>query len=170
VLNRLQFRLKQWDPVRSQKMWIIGTFISGPLSHCWQMFIEQRVPGAALRQILLKTALNAGFALIISLPVMFTASTLLDRPRMRKDGHVRRATLGDALEKIRADLWQTFLSGTLFWPAANIVVFKFVRVESRAVANSIIAVIWNVYLSGKVNKVATEVQVAGRAPVQQDKT
>jgi hypothetical protein len=111
------------------------------------MFIEQRVPGTTTRSILVKTALNAGFALTVGLPVMFTASTMLQPPSA--DG--RHNTFGDALAKIRKDLLSTFLAGTLFWPAMNFVVFKWVAVQNRAVVNSGIAVLWNIYLSGKVN-------------------
>lgn len=144
--DRVWHRLGQWDFERSKKMWIIGTFISGPGSHCWQMLIERRVPGTSIRSIVAKTALNACFALTVSLPLMFTASTLLEPPRGG-----RHNTLEDAADKLRKDLWPTFVAGTLFWPFMNFIVFKWVRVQNRAVVNSVIAVVWNVYLSSKVN-------------------
>lgn len=113
-----------------------------------QMAIEQRVPGTSLRSILVKSFLNAGFALTVGIPVMFTSSTLLEPPTA--DG--QRNTLMDAVTKIQAHLLPTFLTGIFFWQPVNFVVFKWVAAQNRAVVNSAFGVIWNIYLSSQANK------------------
>ena len=40
VWEGLVYRFNQWNLDRSFKMWTIGTFISGPISHCWQVLID----------------------------------------------------------------------------------------------------------------------------------
>ena len=105
------------------------------------------MPGQSLPRIVQKTAANAGFAFCVSLPIMLTASTLLAPPD--KDG--RRRTLRDAQAKIEADLFNVWLAGTLYWPAVNMVVFKLVAVQQRAVVNSLFGTAWNVFLSAKAN-------------------
>jgi hypothetical protein len=112
------------------------------------MVIEQQVPGTSLRSILVKTTLNAGFALTVGIPVMFTSSTLLEPPTA--DG--QRNTLMDAVTKIQANLLPTFFTGVFFWQPVNFVVFKWVAAQNRAVVNSAFGVVWNIYLSGQANK------------------
>jgi len=131
---------------RTFNMWFIGTFISGPLGHGWQILIENFLPGTSTRRVLQKTASNSVYAFVLSLPLMFTAVTLLS-----KDQHGKRKSIHDAKEKIEKDLVETFIAGALFWPAVNIVVFKCVPTENRAIVSSLVGTLWNIYLSLKAN-------------------
>jgi len=78
---------------------------------------------------------------------MLTASTLLAPP----DKNGKKRSLRDAKTKIEEDLFGVWLAGTLYWPAVNMVVFKLVAVQHRAVVNSCFGTAWNVYLSSKAN-------------------
>jgi len=68
-----------------------------------------------------------------------------------KEGR-RSNTLEDAKEKIKRDLVPTFIAGCFYWPLWNVVIFKFVQVTHRAMAGSLVAVIWNIYLSSVANQ------------------
>ena len=132
---------------RGITMFVTGTFITGPISYTWQMFLERQVPGKSVRAIVQKTLMNSAYAFTISLPVMFTAVTLLSRT---KDG--RRKTWPDAVAKIREDLVPTFLAGCLYWPFWNCITFRFVAAKNRAVVGSLIGTVWNIYLASVANK------------------
>jgi protein Mpv17 len=144
-----------WDPARSARMAAIGTFITGPFSHCWQLVLETLIPGnRGARVLLLKISANAAWAFIFSIPLMFTAVTLLTPAAVHRGGlqpPPARQTLKDARRKIETDLIPTFAAGTLFWPAANYVVFLYCPVQRRAIVNSFCGVLWNIFLSFQAN-------------------
>mmetsp|Transcript_75361 Transcript_75361/g.194281 ORF Transcript_75361/g.194281 Transcript_75361/m.194281 type:complete len:268 (-) Transcript_75361:234-1037(-) len=167
-----------WDPDRSARMAVIGTFITGPFSHCWQLVLETLIPGnRGARVLLLKISANAALAFVFSIPLMFTAVTLLtpaaaaspqQQPHQGEGGMMEggeqwrpvtttRKTLKDARQKIQADLVPTFAAGTLYWPAANCVVFMYCPVQRRAIVNSFCGVLWNIFLSFQANS-AVEVE------------
>jgi len=133
---------------RTEVMWFIGTFISGPISHSWQVMLEGLLPGSSTRRIIQKTLSNSAFAFSISLPVMFGAVTMLAKdPRTGKQG-----SLKDAKEKIQRDLIPTFLAGCFYWPVFNLAIYKFVPLNSRAIANAGIGVAWNIFISMMANR------------------
>jgi|EP01046_Picozoa_sp_COSAG06_P056501 hypothetical protein len=150
--------LEGWDKGRSARMAFIGAFITGPCGHCWQLVLESLLPGTGVRLLVAKTAANAGFALVFSLPLIFTATTLLTpmppTPSASSGGGdaseqvARGSTLADAKAKIETDLLPTFVMGMFYWPMANMVVFKFCPVDRRAVVNSLFGVLWNVRENG----------------------
>eukprot|EP00516_Mucochytrium_quahogii_P000564 CAMPEP_0203755650 /NCGR_PEP_ID=MMETSP0098-20131031/9059_1 /ASSEMBLY_ACC=CAM_ASM_000208 /TAXON_ID=96639 /ORGANISM=" , Strain NY0313808BC1" /LENGTH=239 /DNA_ID=CAMNT_0050647205 /DNA_START=273 /DNA_END=992 /DNA_ORIENTATION=+ len=135
---------------RTKSMGIIGALITGPLSFTWNMFLENKLPGKGTVTIVKKTMVNSVFAFAISLPVMFAAVTLLVPTPTGKP--TEEKGLGDIKDKIKQDLLPTFLAGSLFWPAVNMVIFRFVPVSNRAIANSLCGTVWNVYLSMCANK------------------
>mmetsp|Transcript_14066 Transcript_14066/g.17437 ORF Transcript_14066/g.17437 Transcript_14066/m.17437 type:complete len:252 (+) Transcript_14066:249-1004(+) len=132
---------------RTATMFTIGTFITGPLSHTWNIFLETKLPGNSVIKIVQKTLLNSVYAFNLSLPVMFTAVTLLSRSPSGE-----RGTFQDAKAKIAKDLVPTFIAGCFYWPAFNFLVFRFVAANNRAVASSLIGTVWNVYLAYVANK------------------
>lgn len=132
---------------RSVIFGLIGTFITGPVSFTFQWNLEKWVPGKAIVQVLKKTLFNSTFAFIVSLPLMFTAVTLL---QPGPNGEQR--TLEDAKRKIKADLVPTFITAAFFWPMVNIIVYRYVATINRATVSSMVGVLWNIYLSMMANK------------------
>lgn len=132
---------------RTMTMFFIGSSVTGPLSQTFNTMLERRIPGTSLRTILPKVLATSTWAFLISMPVLFTATTLLT-----KDFHGKRGTLKEAKEKIEKDLVSTFFVGVMYWPFINMILFRYVSVEKRAVAISFVATIWNVYLASVVNR------------------
>eukprot|EP00301_Raphidiophrys_heterophryoidea_P022830 c6891_g1_i2.p1 GENE.c6891_g1_i2~~c6891_g1_i2.p1 ORF type:complete len:286 (-),score=32.51 c6891_g1_i2:153-1010(-) len=131
----------EWDFARSRNMWIVGTFSSGPLGHCWVVLLERLIPGIAFPSLVAKTLANSAYAFTISLPIMFTLVTLF------KPG----TTFEDVQRKIEKDLLYTFLIGFCYWPFVNMFTFRFIAVESRAIVGSCFGVLWNMFLSYTAN-------------------
>lgn len=141
---------------RTQKMWVIGTFVTGPLSHVWQMTLEALLPGSTMVRIVQKTCAASTFAFFVSLPVMFTASVLLTKPP--KDGSRSDYTMQDVKVKIEQDLVNTWLVGACYWPMVSMFVFRVVPVHQRAIVSSLFGTVWNVYLSFKAQLASEEGQ------------
>ena len=59
--------------------------------------------------------------------------------------------LADVKAKIEQELIPTFVSGAVYWPFVNIIVFQYVPVQRRAIVNSFFGVLWNIYVSAKAN-------------------
>ena len=136
------------DTERTKMMWFIGTFISGPISHSFYVAVEARLPGSSMAVILKKTVTSSCFAFCVSLPVMFTAVTLLSVDPLTGR---RSKTLRDARDKVSSSLLPTFAAGVCFWPFCNIVIFRFVPLARRAMVSSLIGLVWNIFLSGRAN-------------------
>ena len=137
---------------RGLTMFVTGAFITGPISYTWQIVLERQVPGRAVAAIVQKTLMNSAYAFTISLPVMFTAVTLLSKA---EDG--RRKTWRDAVAKVKADLVPTFLAGCLYWPFFNFLTFRFIATRNRAMVGSLIGTVWNIYLASVANKTVSNV-------------
>lgn len=134
-----------WDKERTKTFGFVGTCISGPISYCWLQQVEHMFPGTDMRPILQKTVTNAGWAFIVSLPLMFTTFTLL-----------KGGTFQDAVKKVKQDLVPTFNAGLVYWPFMNILLFKFVSLGARPFANSCCGIAWNIYLSSQTAKKVPE--------------
>lgn len=134
------------DTRRTAVMGFIGATISGPLSHTWNVLLERRLPGTTNVIIAKKIMANSVYAFFFSLPIMFSAVTLLQRGEAGE-----KRTIQDAVDKVKRDLLPTFAAGTLYWPVFNFAVFKFVSANNRAVASSLIGVVWSVFISYKAN-------------------
>eukprot|EP00397_Hematodinium_sp_SG-2012_P037773 GEMP01040985.1.p1 GENE.GEMP01040985.1~~GEMP01040985.1.p1 ORF type:complete len:236 (+),score=59.11 GEMP01040985.1:197-904(+) len=130
------------DLQRMSIMAVCGTCITGPVSHTWMVLMEYRIPGSAPRAIALKTIANAVLAFVVSLPLMFTAVTLL-----------KGGTWEAAMAKIEKDRFPTFVTGLAFWPFANVALFRWCALENRAIVNGMCGVVWNIYLSNQATKV-----------------
>lgn len=131
---------------RSATMVFIGTLITAPVSLKFQIFLERSVPGNSMVTVFKKVGYASAWAFVISIPLVFTATTLLQRNIKGKYG-----TLRQARQKIMKDLVPTFVMGSLYWPFFNILLFKFVKLQYRAVASSLIGTIWQIYLAGIAN-------------------
>eukprot|EP00929_Paragymnodinium_shiwhaense_P068650 TRINITY_DN34567_c0_g1_i1.p2 TRINITY_DN34567_c0_g1~~TRINITY_DN34567_c0_g1_i1.p2 ORF type:complete len:202 (-),score=39.64 TRINITY_DN34567_c0_g1_i1:191-796(-) len=134
-------KLERWDTVRSRNMWVTGTFVTGPIGHLWQVAVERMFPGKAARTILMKTIVNSGWAFVAGLPLTFLTTTLL-----------KGGSLEEAWAKTKKDLVSTWCAGVCFWPFVNVLVFRFVVLDNRAIANAFAAVLWNIFISFQINK------------------
>jgi len=54
-----------------------------------------------------------------------------------------------------------------YWPFVNLLVFRFVVLDSRAIANSFAGVLWNIFLSYQANRDA-ELAVGARGAEADD--
>jgi len=88
-----EFDYERWDGARSARMMLIGSTITGPFSHCWQLVLESLLPGKSKRAVALKIGANSLYAFVFSLPLMFTAATITKNwlPNSR-DQKLRQAT------------------------------------------------------------------------------
>eukprot|EP01013_Petalomonas_cantuscygni_P043162 TRINITY_DN7932_c0_g1_i1.p1 TRINITY_DN7932_c0_g1~~TRINITY_DN7932_c0_g1_i1.p1 ORF type:complete len:247 (+),score=16.38 TRINITY_DN7932_c0_g1_i1:177-917(+) len=136
-----------WDRRRTATMSFIGMCVTGPVSHMWNISLERLLPGTSAIRIAQKTVANGMFAFVFSLPLLFTAVTLLSPP----DPNGNRKTLLDVERKVRNDLVAVWVAGTFYWPAVNIFTFRVVPAHHRAVVSSLFGTLWGVYLSAKAN-------------------
>jgi len=130
-----------WNTERTGKFGFVGCFVSAPISYCWLLQVEHMFPGTEMRPILQKTVFNAGWAFVVSLPLMFTSFTLLNG-----------GTFNDAAKKVKQELIPTFSAGLVYWPFVNIWMFKFVSQAARPVTNSLCGIVWNIWLSSQAGK------------------
>lgn len=120
----------------------VGLFVTGPVLFSFQMLLEHMVPGKSVPQILKKTALIACFSLVFTLPAIITSVTLSQPGK----------TLRDAIDKLKVELLPTFAASCMYWPIFNVLVFRFVQAQHRAIVNTFIATIWNIFLSYVANQ------------------
>ena len=132
---------------RSATMFFIGAAVTGPLSQTFQILLERRIPGNTLFNVVAKVFCASVWAVTTSLPILFTATTLL-----QKDYRGKRGTLKQAKEKISKDLVPTFLAGLMYWPFINLMLFRFVAMSNRALGTSCAGTLWNTYLSSVANR------------------
>lgn len=152
--------LKGWNQEQSLVMWKTGTLLSGPTGHLWQVCVERMVPGTGTLAIVCKIAANATYAFTVGLPVTFLTVTFL-----------KGGTLNEGVAKIRDSLVDTWAAGFCYWPFVNLIVFRFITLEHRAVCNVFAGIAWNVYLSFQVNRHVTHLEASssgdtGEKPLQ----
>ena len=136
-------------------------FYFGPVLHHWFGIIDRvgnlpylRKPDTPKWQVVLAKTLfdqTVGTVLVISGFFMFFGfmSSAL-QGTLLSTGFGALAQQG--ADKIGSDLWPTMLANWRLWPAANAVNFAFVPLKFQVLFSNLIAVIWNVYLSGVVKK------------------
>jgi len=54
--------------------------------------------------------------------------------------------------QVSADLWPTMLANWKIWPAANALSFAVVPLQYRVLFSNMVALVWNIYLSGAIRK------------------
>lgn len=120
------------DQKRTAEFAAVGSAIIGPLNHGYELVLERRFPGAAVRQVLYKVVSR-----MVCAPVFLTvnfASLALVRNR-------------DAIEAVRKNVVPAWATGTFFWPAVSLVVYRYVPLTLRPAVGSVIGAVWSTYLS-----------------------
>ena len=56
-------------------------------------------------------------------------------------------TMKQAVQKVRDKFWPAIATGTVFWPAANMLNFTMVPPQQRVLYVGLMGLVWNSYLS-----------------------
>ena len=133
------------DGKRTAVTALIGLLYFGPALHFYLEFITRLVPGTALRDTLLKTALGQlGFGPAITC-IFFGAFLVAD------DGVA--AGLRKWPRKVRQDLLVTWASELCFWPFVDLVCYGLLPVAWIPLAYNAANFFWTIFLSLQASRV-----------------
>ena len=130
-----------YDVPRTLRMAVFGFVISGPLNHAWYGALERAVPGASLRANVVKTAADQLVFAPFILTAFFGSQELL-----------AGKSVDAAVATVRGALWPSLQLNWCFWPAAQMINFRFVPPAQRVGFVSLCLVGWNAFLSYKFNQ------------------
>jgi hypothetical protein len=119
---------KPWDAVRSARMCALGAFLHAPFIHVW-LRAADRVFGAGFSWAKLLADQVLAFPTFLG---VFLAANEAAKAYTCQQGDAHFATVAAQVEhKLRADFVDTYSTGLLLWPAAQLVNFRFVMPELR---------------------------------------
>ena len=106
----------------------------------WYILLERIHVGSARLQPLIRVAVDQS----VMAPFIQTTVLLL-LPKL--EGH----SLADCVAKMTRDWWSVFTTGLKVWPATQLLNFYFVPLNFRIMVVQTVALLWNTYLSWKIN-------------------
>lgn len=140
---------KQYEPIRTVRFAVMGSFFVAPLIRGWYLTMERIVANAMPKAIaasnaksaLVKVLMDQGaFAPFFSLYFLSTLGML--------SGH--------SMDIIKANISRDFkdilLTGWSIWPAAQMINFYIVPFNLRPLVVSFVALFWNTYLAWKTSR------------------
>ncbi|XP_069461598.1 protein Mpv17 [Ambystoma mexicanum] len=133
--------LREHNPVRTMKMMSIGFFFVGPTLGKWYPFLDRIVPGSNKTAAFKKMLLDQ----IVLCPVFLGCFLSIA-------GALNGLSPPQIGDKLKRDYKDTLIVNYYIWPAAQILNFYFVPLHHRLAVVQIVAIVWNVYLSWKANK------------------
>ncbi|KAL3310712.1 hypothetical protein Ciccas_010716 [Cichlidogyrus casuarinus] len=135
-------RKKRYDVKRGLTFWAIGTFFLGPIACKWYYTLEsvysqskgiQKVG----KMVLTDQAIFAPFALSTTMGIV---------------GFVQsNGDLASVKNKMDSNFISVLCDNYKFWPFVQIINFNFVPIHLRLMFANSVAVIWNTYLSWRIN-------------------
>ena len=131
----IESRGKEWAVQRSNTMAMTGFASTGPLVHWLVCKLEKIAPGSHARAVLTKVGLNCLF-----MPVMFGVS--LACTSLLQGNGIQGARI-----KLQDELGPIVLEGIAFWPAANLLLYRFIPARHIVLASSAAGATWSVALS-----------------------
>jgi len=87
-------------------------------------------------QAFAKTALGQATVFPLYIATFFTYTGLIEGKGMPQ-----------AVQKMQDKFWPTFVTGSVFWPCANMFNFTLVPATQRVLYVAAVGLLWNVYLS-----------------------
>jgi protein Mpv17 len=136
-----------YDVARTARIAVFGFAISGPVNHVWYNVLERAVPGVGVKALLAKTAADQLLFAPVILTLFFGSQVLL-----------ANKGVDEATAVVRRSLWPSLQMNWMFWPAAQMVNFKFVPPAQRVGFVSLCLVFWNGVLSYWFNQQAKKQQ------------
>lgn len=112
-----------------------GLMIMGPLNHTIEVSLERLFPGISLLGISQKVLSRVVIAPAV-IATQFAAVLVL-----------QGATQDAIVTKVRSDVAPAWVTGTMFWPAASVLLYRFVPVHHRPGCGSVLGALWSTYLS-----------------------
>jgi len=137
---QIQWELKktgtvvQYDWWRTARMSAIGLAL-GPMNHFWYMFLDRKLPGAALKICAMKIACDQMATPVFATTFIAGVSTM--------EGQSVTAMLQEYKEKF----WKIYVTDAAIWPPMQLVNFALVPSQYRVLCVSAIQLIHNTVLS-----------------------
>lgn len=129
------------NPVRTVQYAVVGLAV-GPIVGKWYRVLESMYGKEA---VLKKVVTDQLVFSPVFIAVLVTSLNLL-----------QGLTWDDALAKVQASYFDIILTGYQIWPIVQVVNFYFVPIQYRVLLVQVVALVWNTYLSWKLN--STKVQ------------
>lgn len=114
----------------------IGIVYYGPVYYYYYGWLDRRFPGKNPRTIMIKLFIDQVIYTIPSLAMFYLII-----------GKLEKKSMGEIKEELRLKYIPTYITATLFWPAAQVVNFSLVPPMYRILYISGASFIWLVFLS-----------------------
>jgi len=134
VVERKQW--KDYSAKRTGRFLIFGTCLLGPTLAIWYRTLDKIVKVQGTAGSLMKMALDQ----TVMAPVILT--TFLGTMSLWTTYSTE-----SAVKNIKQNLWPILLDNYKLWPAAQLINFYFMPLDQRVLFASLIALLWNTYLS-----------------------
>lgn len=145
---------------QSARFGLVGLTLHGPFFYSGFRWLDSRFGTAAtLQKALIKTAAGQATLFPLYTSLFFTYMGLLEG-----------LTPAQCVAKVRQAFPPTFVTGSVFWPTANIFNFMLVPPHLRVPYVNVAGLFWNAWLSYENSTKGRVGAAAGAAAVQQEKT
>lgn len=127
----------QHDWQRTGRFGLVGLTLHGPFFLAGFQLLDGYFGNTkTLSNAFLKTAVGQVTLFPVYVAAFFTYMGVLEGK-----------TLPQCVEKVQSSMLPTMVTGTIFWPAANMVNFMYVPSTHRVAYVSLMGLVWNAYLS-----------------------
>lgn len=133
-------RLNQYDPLRTGQMAVSGMTV-GIFCHHWYKFLDHRLPGRSIRQVLKKVLIDQTVA---SPCVIFLFFVTL--------GALRRSSAAEIWAEMKDKALTLYTAEWVVWPPAQVLNFYFLPTRFRVLWDNTISLGYDVYTSAVINR------------------
>ncbi|CAL0320737.1 unnamed protein product [Lupinus luteus] len=134
------------DFVRTLRMAGYGMVILGPSLHFWFNFVSKLLPGRDLFSTLKK--------MVMGQTIYGPAITVIF---FSFNARMQGETSTEIVSRLKRDLLPTLLSGIMYWPICDFIIFRFVPVQLQPLMSNSFSYLWTIYLTYMANLEKAEI-------------
>jgi len=131
---------KEWDKERTARMTFVGLCVQGPWTHLQYQIMERLAAGTSAAAIAKKVVLGGLCFAPFSIAMTFTVVNFLQGKDMVA-----------ASAKIKKDLPDTWMAGTMYWPIIMTFNFKYIPIHNRPLFGAVAGSFWAIFMAYQAN-------------------
>lgn len=129
------------DWARAARFCLFGAIFMSPIYYYWLKFSYPYFEGGGFFTAIARAMVEQFTYGPFSIVYFFFIMSLLEMQPLRT-----------CVNEVKTKFWPTFLTGFLFWPAAQTINFYFISEENRLVFRSVASFIWTIYMGHMKSK------------------
>lgn len=127
--------IEKWDKKRTSHMAISGVTV-GVICHYWYLFLDARMPGRQIKNVIQKVALDQLICSPVYISAFFVTLGILEEKSKQ-----------EVIDEIKEKAWKLYAAEWTVWPVAQFVNFYWLPTKYRVFYDNTISLGYDVFTS-----------------------